>query len=643
MTKKPQPSTLLDRAIAYISPEVALKRTKARAAMALMGGYVSASYNERLSNYNPGNGDADADSIRDLRELRSRSRDLMRNSPIAIGAIETQVSHVVGTGLTMQSRIDAEFLGLSDEQASEWQKNAEREYKLWAESPFSDAAGQLNFYEQQELAFRSTLESGDCAAVLTNLRRQNWPFKLAIQLIEADRISNPENKADTDKMVAGIERNEYGEPIRIHIASKHPGYLFLNKDITWTSIDLYGRSGRRNVLHLMRKIRPGQTRGIPALAPIIDVIKQLTRYSNAEVDAAVNSAAFALFTKMDPEAFTEIFDDDAQSTIINAAKGWDGSMNSGKAVNLLPGESIDTATMNRPNPNFDPFIQAFLGQVGMATNIPFEVLTKKFQSSYSAARAALLDAWRTFKIRREWLASKFCQPVYEEWLADAITSGRIAAPGFFTDPAIRKAWCGTQWSGDGPGSIDPLKEASAAEKRMEIGLTTLPEEIIGYDGGDWETKHREQVRVKEARKTDGLEEEPVPPQAPGQPSQPGEDSEEDDDEVNKNLADAILALANRPSEQTSAPVTNVAVHLPQGLELSIPTPVFNVPAPVVNYQPPNITVEAPIVNLEATTPESKVVVIDRTEVAPKSNSVGKSFAVERDKNGKITGVTQTIN
>ena len=68
-------------------------------------------------------------------------------------------------------------------------------------------------------------------------------------------------------------------------------------------------------------------------------------------------------------------------------------------------------------------------QIGMALNVPHEVLTKHFQASYSAARAALLDAWRTFRIRRDWLARRFCQPVYEEWLADAVASGLISAPG----------------------------------------------------------------------------------------------------------------------------------------------------------------------------------------------------------------------
>ncbi|MCE2830760.1 MAG: phage portal protein, partial [Oxalobacteraceae bacterium] len=157
-----------------------------------------------------------------------------------------------------------------------------------------------------------------------------------------------------------------------------------------------------------------------------------------------------------------------------------------------------------PNPNFDPFVSAVMRQIGIGMNIPYEVLSKHFQSSYSAARAALLDAWRTFRVRREWLAVKLCQPVYEEWLADAVATGLVAAPGFFADPMIRKAWSGAKWNGDGPGSIDPEKEARAARERMDIGLTTLAEEIVAYDGGDWETKHRQQVEEKEARIEGGL-------------------------------------------------------------------------------------------------------------------------------------------
>lgn len=529
---------LFERAIAAVSPSWALSRHKTRMAMAMSGGYAGAGYRENLSNWTPGFGDADNDAIADLPMLRSRSRDLVRNSPIAGGAIETDVAHVVGTGLTLQSRIDAKRLGMTPEAASEWQSNVEREFMLWAGSEFADAYGESNFYELQNLAYRSAQESGDSFVVLVAKNRPSWPYRMALQVIEADRVCNPDGRSDNDKLVAGIERDESGEVKAVHIASRHPGSsLFRDgRPIVWSRVPFRGdSSGRRNVLHLKRKLRPGQTRGIPALAPIIETLKQLTRYSQAEVDAAVNSAAFAVFTTMDPDAFKEVFSDDGQAQYVENAQRWDGSLGTAKAVNLLPGESIETANMARPNPNFDPFVAAVMRQVGMGLNIPFEVLVKHFSSSYSAARAALLDAWRTFKIRREWLASKMCQPVYEEWLADAVATGRIAAPGFFADPGVRAAWCRAMWAGDGPGAIDPLKEASAAEKRMQIGLSTLAEEITAYDGGDWDTKHAQQVLERKARERDGLAASVSAPAAPAAPAagrpperDDGEDGEEDD-------------------------------------------------------------------------------------------------------------------
>lgn len=527
MAKRTPDLPLIERMIQAISPSWALARHKDRIAIAATGGYVGASYRESLAYFQPGTGDADSDSIADLPELRARSRDLTRNSPVAEGAIETDVSHVVGTGLTLQCRVDAEALGITAEQATKWQKNTERLFLMWAESELSDSAGEQNFYEQQDLAYRTARESGDGFVVLAQKKRPNWPFKLALQVIEADRVSNPDFAADSETLVAGKERAADGEVLAFHICSRHPGAGVDSGKATWARVEVRGaKSGRRNVLHLMRKKRPGQSRGIPALAPIIETVKQLTRYSSAEVDAAVNSAVNAVFTQMDHEAFSDTFDGDAQKEIVNRALGWDGDISGakGRAINLLPGETISSPTPGRPNPNFDPFFNAVLQQIGMALDIPHEVLTKRFQSSYSAARAALLSFWRTVKIRRTWFASKFCQRVYEEWLADAVADGLIAAPGFFADPLVRHAWSRTTWSGDGPGALNPLDEANAAEKRLAIGLTTLDEEIVAYDGGDWETKHAAAVRIREARIADGLDQAPPDPNAlpGGQPGAPGQ-------------------------------------------------------------------------------------------------------------------------
>jgi lambda family phage portal protein len=235
----------------------------------------------------------------------------------------------------------------------------------------------------------------------------------------------------------------------------------------------------------------------------------------------VVAGAFAIFIRMDPDAFNDLFSEDTnlKTDYLKRATNWDGRSTStlegpGNAVNLVPGESVDSVNPGRPNDSFDPFVQAILRQAGAALELPFEVLVKHYTASYSAARAALLDAWRFFRGRRAWLASYFCQPIYELWLAEAVALGRIRAPGFFADPAIRKAYCGAEWVGDGPGSIDPLKEVDAAERRIQIGTSTLAAESVLHDGGDWESKHRQRAREQAARTAAGLVADPAAPPAP---------------------------------------------------------------------------------------------------------------------------------
>lgn len=212
----------------------------------------------------------------------------------------------------------------------------------------------------------------------------------------------------------------------------------------------------------------------------------------------------ATFIKMDPEAFQSIYDEDAQGAIVDTASKWSGEMESGKAINLLPGESIESPTPGRPNPAFDPFWTAMVRQIGMALEMPFEVLVMHFQSSYSAARAALLMAWKAFRSKRDLLAKTMCQPVFELWLADEVAAGRINCPGFFADDITRAAWCAAIWTGDGPGSIDPTKEVTAAKMRVELGISTKQAESILHDGVDWEQKHEQRVKEINAEKRDGI-------------------------------------------------------------------------------------------------------------------------------------------
>lgn len=503
---------LLERAIAYVAPQFAYRRAVAREKMAFIGTWKGASRaRAALAGWNPVQGtSADQDNNADLPTLRARSRDLQRSSPLAGGAIETTVTHVVGTGLSVNPLPDHLQLGLSEEEAADWADATRREFRLWAETTDCDITRTQNFYGLQELAFRSTLSGGDALASAPRLRRPGALYETVVQIIEADRMSNPDYAPDTNLLSGGVEKDQYGAPIAYHVANGYPSGS--RSKLNWQRLAAFGgRTGRRQVLHLFKKTRPGQSRGVPFLAPVIEPLKQLDRYTDAELQAAVISGAFAVFVKMDPTAFNDLFGEgDGSQTYLDAAKSWDGSMPTGtlggpgNAVNLLPGESIETANPGRPNAQFDPFFQAIVRQIGVGLEIPFEVLIKHFTSSYTAARAALLDAWRFFRGRREWLVSMFCQPLYELWLDEAVANGRIAAPGYFADPAVRFAWTRTVWIGDAPGSVDPVKDVVAAQKRVDLGISTRQKESIAFDGSDWDENHRQLVKEEGSRRADGL-------------------------------------------------------------------------------------------------------------------------------------------
>lgn len=518
------PWNALDRAIESFAPQWAGRRLQARVGHALsaqMGGYNGASTGRRsLAGWHPPGGDADADTLADLPTLRARSRDLARNAPVGGGAINTAVTHVVGTGLSLQCAVDADLLQLSDDEADAWQQDTERKFNAWWESTDCDITRTQNGYGLTDLTFRGELEGGDVAAVLTQAGAwATGPVKLAVQLIEAERLCNPDRKPDSDTLVAGVEMDAAGAPVRYHFASANPQRAGsgARRKLGWTAVPAFGgRTGRRNVLHVFRRIRPGQTRGIPMLAPVIEPLKQLERYTEAELMAAVVSGMFTVFIQSEGNAQLQPSALEGQAASAGSGGGWDGKLGNGLVVEMGKGETIETANPGRPNAQFDPFVAAIVRQVGMLLEIPYEVLIKHYTSSYTAARAALIDAWRHFRVRRSHLVDQFCQPVYAAWLDEAVAVGYVRCPGYLANPLVRRAWQGANWIGDGPGAVDPVKEVESAERRVALNISTLEAESVLHDGGKLRPKLRQRQREQKLVQQYGLS---MPAAQPGQAQQ----------------------------------------------------------------------------------------------------------------------------
>lgn len=524
--------------IGYLSPQRAAARLKARAGIALASafgtswgesGYVGGRSDRRsMREWQPRSGSATSDQLPGLDTVRARSRDLIRNAPLAGGAISTTVTNVVGPGLKLQARPDRDVLGLDEEAAEAWEGRAELIWGVWTQAELCDLTGEQGFGGLQELAFRAVLESGD----LLMIRRfvDDGLFGTRLQFVEADRISNPQFQMDRPELAAGVEIDERGRHRAYHVQNGHPGDIMfgsLFEAQEWTRVPVRGpESGERLAYLLYRKLRPGQRRGVPYLAPVMEPLKQLERYSEAEIMAAVVSAMFTVFVKSEAgEGLAPVPGQEVESPYDSNA---DYKLGPGSIVDLLENEDITIANPARPNPAFDPFVTAVLRQIGVGLELPFEVLIKHFTASYSAARSALLEAWKFYQARREWLVEVLCRPVYGWVMAEAVARGMIDAPGFFDDPVIRQAWLGAEWIGPAKGQIDPYKEIQAAELRVELGVSTLAEETAAITGGDWETKHRQRQKERRMRLEAGLESD-----APALPAGPSSDPDDDPDDADE--------------------------------------------------------------------------------------------------------------
>lgn len=515
--------TLIDRAIAQVAPRHAAQRLKARAqidALAAMPqfGAVAGDSSPPAGGsgrwWRPFARDAKADTLRNLPLQRGASRELARTSPIAVGAINTNIDRVVGTGLALSASPHAGVLGWSEEQALEWKRHVQNEFSLWSDSAESDICQTLNFYEQQALVLRSVLESGDTFTVLPDgARTATQPYALRVQVLEADRVGNPGNQQDDGTVAGGVRADANGAPEAYYVYDRHPGSVLMGQAAAYRGewVARLGRSGRRRIVHHFRKLRPDMPRGVPYLAPIVDCIKQISRYTEAEIMAAVVSAYITVFIEAEGGNPAPVFQG-AQS--VETPVGAEVALGMGAVVGLAPGEKANMANPMRPNPNFEPFVLAIIKQMGMALGIPVELLLKQFNASYSASKAALLDAWIYFRSVRTWLARSFCQPVYETWLAEAVAIGRVSAPGFFADPRLRWAYSRAAWHGDSMGSINPKDEVAAYSAAIDARLMTRERAEWEMFGSDWndtfEQKSSEHLRLKAA----GLLPEPKPGAAP---------------------------------------------------------------------------------------------------------------------------------
>lgn len=453
--------------------------------------------------------------------LRQRGRLLYMGNPVAAAAVKTHRTNTVGLGLKPNPRPDAAFLGMTPEAASEWSERAKREFSLWANRETScDAAGVNNFYEMQQMLLTSWLATGDAFALVQRERR-TWrePYALRLNALEGDRVATPagagalpgaaltngRNPDNGNRIYDGVEIDAGGKIRAYWVRNTHP-FEWTDEATEFKRVEAVGRrTGLPNVIHVMNTERPGQYRGVSYLAPAIIPLLQLNRYTEAELTAAIIGSFLTAFVTTDASAAEVPFDSPApQEDAGDRYDPTDYGMGPGMMNVMNPGEDIKQISPTHPTAGYDRFADTICAQIGASLEIPKEILLKQFTASYSASRGALLEAWKAFRTYRTWFVNDFCAAVYELWMDEAVTIGRLPAPGFFGDPVVREAWLGAEWIGPSPGQLDPVREVEAEILACQNGFSTHADSALRLNGSDFDSNTARLAAELEQMKAAGI-------------------------------------------------------------------------------------------------------------------------------------------
>lgn len=458
---------MFDRFVGYFSPRSLLKRKKARLYNDFLSRkYEAADAGRRTDGWSTNNQSANAETSTAQVRVRDRSRDLVRNNPYAARGIQIITNNVVGRGIKTQIKADTKS-GSSNKE-----KKLNRVWRAWSETTACDSEGVHTFGGLQRLAMRAVVESGE---VFIRIRKEKRRIvegpdgkmvevpPVSLQVLESDfvstsRTSGPLKNGNT--IVQGIEFDPAGTKVAYHMYLEHPG----GNDIAFGSRFSTTRVPADEVLHLFRMDRPGQSRGMPWLAPVILRLRDFDLYEDAQLKRQQVAAMFTAFIH-DMEGVDE-FDESQDEMEIGER------MEPGLMEILPPGKDVKLS--NPPGAdNYQEYTSVVLRAIATGLGLTYSQLTGDLSEiNFSAGRIGFLETQRNFETwQKNILVNQMLRPVFDEFkkgldiLGESVNNVR----GVHTPPKREM--------------IDPAKEVKALKDEVRSGFKTQSQAIreLGRD------------------------------------------------------------------------------------------------------------------------------------------------------------------
>lgn len=457
----------------------------------------------------------------DYAGLRYRSWQSYLDDEVTQTVVKKFVTWIIGKGLKLQSEPVDSVLGLTGVQSTTFSKTVEDKFKLYRKSRISDYSGMSNLNQISKTAYINAIIGGD---VLVILRVVNG--NLNVQLVDGSNLITPLFDDHNAKALArgntiknGIEENKKGEHIAFYVRNK-------NNDIQ--RILARGKKTGKETAFIVygMRYRIDDNRGIPLISTVLETLKKLDRYKEAAVGSAEERAKIVMQVTHQEHSTGE------NPILKNVATAYNTDSSQDIAVDVNGNQladkiavSTNKQTFNMPNGaklealdskseiNFDGFYSPNVNMICATIGIPPEVALSKYDSNFSASRAALKDWEHTIDVERDYFSLQFDQRIYNAWLEMEVMTSKINAPGYINavvkkDVMSLEAFRNARFTGANVPHIDPVKEVEAERLKLgksgaSIPLTTAEAATEALNGGDSDSNFKKYA--EELKETISLE------------------------------------------------------------------------------------------------------------------------------------------
>ena len=448
---------------------------------------------------------------RERRQIVERSIDLVASDPNAAGVVDTYATTVVGSGLAPHATLNPDDLGLSKDAIRAIQHRQRSIYQIWQAE--ADASGRLSFGTIQYVMLRNTIQYGEYLVLLPMLNDPARKYSLACQMINPMRLCTPVDLATNPSIIDGVEIGEYGQPIAYWIQKSARQIGRGTTALAVTSKDYLrvpAKTGHRwNVLHGFIAQDTEQYRGYPMFAPAMKFFRDLNDYLDAELVSNIVTAAFSMFIEVqaggDPLGLANNMLSLSGETVDTTNQVRYQELQPGQIMYGNTGEKPHPITAARPGATFEPFTKTIKKAISMALNIPYPVLFKDPEATnFAGFRSAMLDAWRVFMMRRDWLGQD-CQKIWRMLMEEALLRGDWHYENYYTNESLVTR---AEWRGAPKGDIEPIKAAQADVILIEKNLKTRAA-AIAERGGDLRATLDQLQEEQKMMHDRGIDEQPI--------------------------------------------------------------------------------------------------------------------------------------